>query len=68
MDDDTAANPSAEPATPFSPEDVAYQVIVNEYLGLRRAGANPVDAALITAAHLMVMGLANTRQQGAGGV
>ena len=61
MDDEPEATP---PAPPFTVEDGAYQVIVNEYLGLRRAGANPVDAALITAAHLMVMGLAAVQQQG----
>ena len=58
--------PDPEPhAAPFTPEDGLYQAIVSEYLGLQRAGAGTLDAALITAAHLMYLGLANTAAPGA---
>jgi hypothetical protein len=41
---------------------------VSEYVGLQRAGADPLGAALITAAHLLLLGLANTgAQQDPGG-
>jgi len=43
------------PADPFTVEDSAYQAIVSEYTGLVRAGADPFSAALITAAHLVIM-------------
>jgi hypothetical protein len=48
------------PSPPFASEDGAYAAIVNEYLGLQRAGADPLSAALITAAHLVMLGKANT--------
>ncbi len=57
MDDETP------PAAPFTPEDGAYQLIVSEYLGLQRAGADPLSAALITAAHLAFMGMASAAAQ-----
>lgn len=56
------------PAPPFTVEDGAYQAIVSEYAGLVRAGADPFSAALITAAHLVVMAAAGNAQQGSGGV
>ena len=69
VDDESVPVEPRESPAPFSPEDVGYQGIVSEYLGLRRAGAPQVDAALITAAHLMVLGLANTAaKQAPGGV
>ena len=65
--DDEAAPPDApephEPAAPFTLEDAAYAAIVSEYAGLQRAGADPLGAALITAAHLLLLGLAGARQQ-----
>ena len=65
MDDDQA--PAAEvpepPPAPYHPEDTGYQAIVSEYVGLQRAGADPIGAALITAAHLLYIGLANTGVQ-----
>ena len=61
MDDEAPADaPEPEPpAAPFTPEDTGYQAIVSEFVGLQRAGAGPVGAALITAAHLLYLGLAN---------
>ena len=56
------------PAAPFTVEDSAYQAIVSEYTGLVRAGADPFSAALITAAHLVIMAAAGNAQQGTGGV
>ena len=59
---DEAAPPEVpeapEPQAPFTPEDGLYAAIVSEYLGLQRAGAGVLDAALITAAHLTYLGLA----------
>ncbi len=46
-----------QPHTPFAPEDGYYAAIVSEYVGLQRAGADPLGAALITAAHLMLLGI-----------
>ena len=65
MDDDetTAAEQQSQPVAPYSPEDGAYQTIVSQYLGLRRHGADPLGAALITAANLMLGGMANTVEQ-----
>ena len=51
------------PVAPFTPEDGLYQAIVSEYVGLQRAGAGTLDAALITAAHLVYLGVANTTTQ-----
>jgi hypothetical protein len=59
----TAAEPQSPPVAPYSPEDGAYQTIVSQYLGLRRHGADPLGAALITAANLMLGGMANTVEQ-----
>ena len=58
------------PVAPFTPEDGLYQAIVSEYVGLQRAGAGTLDAALITAAHLVYLGVANTtaQEQAAGDV
>ena len=61
MDDEPDTPPT--PAAPFTVEDGAYQAIVNEYMGLRRGGADPYSAALITAAHLVIMGAAGTAAQ-----
>ena len=61
MDDEAppdAPEPEPSPA-PYHPEDSGYQAIVSEYVGLQRAGADPIGAALITAAHLLYLGLAN---------
>jgi len=61
----TADIPEDEPAQPppFTLEDAAYAAIVSEYAGLQRAGADPLGAALITAAHLLLLGLAGAGQQ-----
>jgi uncharacterized protein HemX len=53
----------AQPHAPFTPEDTYYAAIVSEYAGLQRAGADPLGAALITAAHLLLLGLAGAGQQ-----
>ena len=65
MDDDetTAAEQQSQPVAPYSPEDGAYAAIVSEYVGLQRAGADMMGAAMITAAHLMFMGMANAGTQ-----
>jgi hypothetical protein len=64
VDDDAAPDePPGQPHAPFTPEDGAYAAIVSEYLGLQRAGADPLGAALITAAHLAFMGMANVAAQ-----
>ena len=72
MDDEAPPEvPEPEPhAAPFTPEDGAYAAIVSEFVGLQRAGADPLGAALITAAHLVYIGLANAaaQQQTAGDV
>ena len=48
-DDETApAAPAPQPVAPYTPEDSAYAAIVSQYLGLRRHGADPLGAALIT--------------------
>ena len=63
MPDDTPPDESAEPEqphAPFAPEDGVYQAIVSEYVGLQRAGADALSAALITAAHLVYLGLAGS--------
>ena len=61
-DEDDAPETPEPPPAPFTPEDGAYQMVVSEYVGLQRAGASPVSAALITAAHLLYIGLANAAQ------
>jgi hypothetical protein len=60
MDDSEGDEPETPgiPHAPFAPEDSAYAAIVSEYVGLQRAGADPLSAALITAAHLLFIGLA----------
>lgn len=63
-DDETApAEPAPQPVAPYTPEDGAYAAIVSEYVGLQRAGADMMGAAMITAAHLMFMGMANATVQ-----
>ena len=62
-DEGVPDEPVPVPPAPFTPEDGAYAAIVSEYVGLLRAGADPLGAALITAAHLLFMGLANTTVQ-----
>ena len=59
---DEAGEPD-QPHAPFTPEDGYYAAIVSEYVGLQRGGADPFGAALITAAHLLLLGMANTRAQ-----
>ena len=59
MDDEADVPETPEPHAPFTPEDGAYAAIVSEYVGLQRAGADPLGAALITAAHLLLLGIAN---------
>ncbi|HLI39612.1 MAG TPA: hypothetical protein VKV80_20065 [Streptosporangiaceae bacterium] len=63
MDDEQQDSPQGVPHAPFTPEDGAYAAIVSEYLGLQRAGADPLGAALITAAHLTLMGMAGAAGQ-----
>ena len=69
MTDDKAMPPgppgdeSPQPAAPFAPEDGAYAAVVSEYVGLQRAGADPLGAALITASHWLLAGLAGAAQQ-----
>jgi hypothetical protein len=60
------ASEPGRPHPPFAPEDGYYAAIVSEYVGLQRGGADPLGAALITAAHLMLIGMANSavQQQG----
>jgi len=60
---DPPEDDSPQPPAPFTPEDGAYAAIVSEYVGLQRAGADPLGAALITAAHLLLLGLAGAGQQ-----
>ena len=62
MGDEDAPPEPHEPAAPFTPEDGAYAAIVSEYVGLQRAVADPLGAALITAAHLFLMGIAGAGQ------
>ena len=57
MADDAPPDVPDQPQPPFAPEDGAYAAIVSEYVGLQRAGADPISAALITAAHLLLIGL-----------
>ncbi len=64
VDDEAAPpDPPETPAAPFTPEDGAYAAIVSEFVGLQRAGADPLGAALITAAHLVYIGLASAAAQ-----
>ena len=58
-----AGEPQSPPQAPFTPEDGYYAAIVSEYVGLQRGGADPFGAALITAAHLLLLGLVNTQAQ-----
>lgn len=58
--EDEAAEPE-QPHAPFAPEDSYYAAIASEYAGLQRGGADPLGAALITAAHLLLLQMANTR-------
>jgi hypothetical protein len=59
----TSEAPEDPPVHPFAPEDGAYAAIVSEYVGLQRAGADPLGAALITAAHLILVSLAGAQAQ-----
>ena len=63
VDDEGDAPEVPEPHAPFTLEDGVYAAIVSEYVGLQRAGADMMGAALITAAHLLFMGLANSAAQ-----
>ena len=58
-----AGEPQQLPQAPFTPEDGYYAAIVSEYVGLQRGGADPFGAALITAAHLLLLGFVNTQGQ-----
>ena len=62
-DDGEASAPEPQQHAPFAPEDGYYAAIVSEYVGLQRGGADPFGAALITAAHLLLLGMANARAQ-----
>lgn len=62
-EDHSGTSQPFQPHTPFTPEDAAYAAIISECFGLERAGAGILRAALITAGHLMFMGLANSAQQ-----
>jgi hypothetical protein len=64
-DDAPPEEPGApeQPHAPFTPEDGYYAAIVSEYMGLQRGGADPFSAVLITAAHLMLLGIANQARQ-----
>jgi hypothetical protein len=64
VDDEGGAPEVPDPPAPFTPEDGVYAAIVSEYLGLQRAGADMLGAALITAAHLTYIGIANSAQPG----
>ena len=44
---------SEQPANPVAAEENLYRAVVDEYTGLRRAGAGIIAAAAISAAHLM---------------
>ena len=57
MADEAPPDVPDQPQPPFAPEDGAYAAIVSEYVGFQRAGADPISAALITAAHLLLIGL-----------
>ena len=48
------ASPAGMPPDPFTPADAAYALIYAEFAGLRKAGAGIVEAAVITAAHIIV--------------
>jgi hypothetical protein len=63
-----AGEPGQHPHAPFAPEDGFYQALVSEYVGLQRAGADVLGAALITAAHAYIALTASAagRQQQAG--
>jgi hypothetical protein len=50
---------SEAPTDPVTAEDTLYRAVVDEYTGLRRAGAGIVAAAAISAAHLMFVQRAN---------
>jgi hypothetical protein len=50
---------SEAPADPVAAEETLYRAVVDEYTGLRRAGAGIVAAAAISAAHLMFVQKAN---------
>lgn len=51
-------NPGA-PADPVIAEDALYVAIVNEFRGLRRAGAGWIEAALLVGAHLTIVNAVN---------
>jgi hypothetical protein len=51
-----------QPHAPVTPEDGYDAAIVSEFVGLQRGGADPFSAALITAAHLLLLRM-NTRAQ-----
>lgn len=51
--------PADNPGAPYVPEDGVYQALVSQFFGLRRAGADPFSAALITAAQLAFAGMAD---------
>jgi hypothetical protein len=53
------SEPSAEPADPVASEDTHYHPVVDEYNGLRRAGAGLIAAAAIAGAHLTFAQKAN---------
>ena len=50
---------SDQPPDPIATEDGLYAAVVDEYRGLRRAGAGIIAAAAISAAHLTYVQKAN---------
>lgn len=52
-----------QPQAPFATEDSIYQALVSEYVGLQRAGAGVLGAALITAAHAYIAFAADAAAQ-----
>ena len=43
MGDEAPPDVPGQPQPPFAPEDGAYAAIVSEYVGLQRAGADPIS-------------------------
>ena len=60
MPDEPAEPPASPsmPADPFSPAATGYTLIAASFHGLRSAGCGLLEAALITAAHVVISGIA----------
>lgn len=52
----------APPADPVTAEDGYYAAVVDEFRGLRRAGAGIADAALLTAAYRLMVTRVNAAE------